>query len=76
MSSAIIGLSMYGITWFTILMKLCCFNRKSCPVRLMVLNLILFFLKFVGWNIYGIVVFSSVSDEDASGCDSSLQSYM
>jgi hypothetical protein len=42
----------------------------------MILNLILFFLKFVGWNIYGVVTISSVSDDDASTCDSSLLSYM
>jgi len=59
-SSSIIGLSMYGLQWFIILWKYCLPRKKKFPQSLTIINILVFLLKFLGYNILGFVVYGNI----------------
>lgn len=60
LSSALIGISMFGLQFLVMLNKMCCFYKKKFAEVISVLNIIFFVLKFLGYNIVGLVVHGNV----------------
>jgi hypothetical protein len=74
-SSGFIGLGMFSIQFFSMLANILCKTKKLLNI-VSVMNLILFVLKFLGYNIVGIVLINNVTEDDLNNCNGSLQSYM
>jgi hypothetical protein len=75
LSSGIIGLSMFGIQFIAMMIKGICDSKMVLNV-ISVINIIVFILKFMGYNVVGCVLMGNVIPDDLPKCDSSLQSYM
>ena len=75
-SSAIIGLSMYGLQCFAILWKICLPRRTKLPQSLTIINIVCFVLKFLGYNILGFVVYGSIGDTGLADCSGGVLDYM
>lgn len=67
---------MFGIQLGVMIWKVCAPHRKKCPQVVSIINLISFLLKFLGYNILGIVVYQNIDGYDLENCDGSVQSYM
>ena len=77
-SSGLIASSMQFLQFLSISFK-CCFphSLSKFPRVVSIMNIIFYVLKFLGYNILGIVVFNSVGSEDqGDNCDGSLSDYM
>lgn len=75
-SSAGIGLSMYGLQLLVILWKICLPRRKKLPQSLTIINILCFVLKYLGYNILGFVVYGSIGDDGIQDCNGGVLDYM
>lgn len=75
-SSSGIGLAMYGLQWLVILWKICLPRRKKLPQSLTIINIVCFFLKYLGYNILGFVVYGSIGDDGQQDCVAGVLDYM
>ena len=75
LSSGLIGLSMFTLQFLAMFIKII-FNSKCFINVISVTNIVVFVLKFLGYNIVGLVLLNNVDPNDLAVCDGSVQSYM
>ena len=75
-SSSIIGLTIFTLQFIIVLWKICFPRNKKCPQALTITNIILFMLKFLGYNTLGFVVEGNIDSNDLADCDSGIKAYM
>jgi len=59
-SSSIIGFSMFALQLLVILTKITCPSLRKFPKTFTILNIIAFFLKFLGYNLLGFIVYGNI----------------
>lgn len=67
---------MYGLQWLVILWKICFPRKKKLPQSLTILNILAFLLKFLGYNIFGFVVYGHIDSDGQATCSGSVLAYM
>lgn len=76
LSSAIIGVSMFGISLMIMFIKVLCPMKKKFTECLAILNIVGFLLKFLGYNIVGFVVYGHLDQDGFESCSGSVVAYM
>jgi hypothetical protein len=74
-SSGFFGLGMFSVQFFSMLANILCKTKELLKI-VSIMNLALFVLKFLGYNIVGVSLIYKVSGDDLINCNVSLQSYM
>lgn len=59
-SSSIVGMSMFVLQLLVTFIKICCPSQRKFTKTFTILNIISFLLKFLGYNLFGFIVYGNI----------------